>query len=65
MYNNSKKFLLKKEQEGKAMIFAPKNTTGWGRTERDPKKLEMMYLEGYNDAINRIDEVISFINNLL
>lgn len=61
VYNESREFLYAKKREGKAFVFAPKNTEGWKRTERDPKMLRMMYDEGYNDALESMEELRQFI----
>lgn len=62
VYNESRNFLYQKQKEGSAFVFAPKNTDGWKRTEKDPQMLKKMYDEGYNDAVARMDELKSFIS---
>ncbi len=49
-YNACMKELLQLEKEGKVFVIAPDTTFGIGRTESDPKKLEMLYEEGYLKA---------------
>jgi predicted patatin/cPLA2 family phospholipase len=61
IYNESKEYLYNKEKEGSAFVFAPKCTTKWKRTEKNTDILMKMYREGYNDAINRMDELKKFI----
>ncbi len=62
VYNESREYMFKKEKEGKAFVFAPKNTDGWKRTEKSPEKLKMMYDEGYSDGLKRMDELKNFIH---
>ena len=62
IYNNSRDFIFQKEKEGSAFIFAPKCTEGWKRTEKRFDYLQKMYNEGYNDAVNRMDELKKFIS---
>ncbi len=59
-YNRDHAELLELEKEGKALIFAPKNTQGFSRTERDLSKIRALWQEGRDEAVARIDEVRSF-----
>lgn len=61
IYNNSRKFIFKKEKEGSAFVFSPKNTSGWKRTEKRTEFLRKMYEEGYQDAMLRMNELKEFI----
>ena len=61
IYNDSKEYLYKKEKDGSAFVFAPKCTKNWKRTEKNTDILMKMYREGYNDAINRMNELKKFI----
>ncbi len=63
VYNNSKNYIFQKEKEGTAFIFSPKCTKDWKRTEKSPDKLRQMYDEGYKDAVERFDELKSFLNS--
>lgn len=47
-YNRALDRLGQLEKQGKALILAPNDTYGIGRTEGDPKKLEKLYNEGYD-----------------
>lgn len=60
-YNRDRAELLELEAEGKALIFAPKSTRGFSRTERNKAKIHALWQEGMEEAIARIDEVRSFI----
>ena len=60
-YNKSRERLLELEREGKVMIFAPHDTTGFSRTERDIAKVHDLWQDGLTQATERIDEVRGFI----
>ena len=60
-YNDSRRFLSEKQKEGSAFVFCPKTTVGWSRTEKDPAKLQMMYDEGYSDAVSKMDTLKEFM----
>lgn len=60
-YNADRAMLLELERSGKALIFAPKSTRGFSRTERDLGKIHALWSEGRNEALARMDEVWSFI----
>ena len=62
VYNESKRFIFEKEKEGNAFVFAPECTRGWKRNEKNPRMLQLMYDEGYNDALKRMNELKEFIN---
>ena len=60
-YNADRTELLEMERQGKALIFAPKCTKGFSRTERDLGKIRALWQEGRDEAVARIDEVRSFV----
>ena len=60
-YNKSRERLFELEREGKVMIFAPHDTTGFSRTERDTTKVHSLWQDGLTQATERIDEVRGFI----
>ena len=60
-YNKSRERLFELEREGKVMIFAPHDTTGFSRTERDTSKIHKLWQDGLTQAAERIDEVRGFI----
>ncbi len=63
IYNSSKKYIFQKEDEGQAFVLAPKDTTGWKRTEKSPDVIKKMYDEGYRDVMDRADELKAFVKN--
>lgn len=60
-YNNSMKRLAELEGEGKVFIIAPEKDLGVGRTEREPKKLERIYEEGYRECKRAEKELRDFL----
>ncbi|HIX91670.1 MAG TPA: patatin family protein [Firmicutes bacterium] len=60
-YNKSRERLFELEREGKVMIFAPHDTIGFSRTERDTSKIRKLWQDGLTQAAERIDEVRGFI----
>lgn len=61
IYNDSRRFLSDKQKEGSAFVFCPQTTVGWSRTEKNPAKLQMMYDEGYSDAVSKMDTLKEFM----
>ena len=49
-YNETLDILEEMEAEGKAFIIRPKKKSGVGRVEKDKRKLDALYEEGYRDA---------------
>lgn len=60
-YNRDHAQLLELEAEGKAMIFAPKSTRGFSRTEKDVDKIRTLWQEGYEEALRRKEELRRFL----
>lgn len=60
-YNADHAEILELERQGKALIFAPKSTKGFSRTERDLDKIRALWKEGRDEAVARIGEVRSFL----
>lgn len=59
-YNEDRAQLLELEKEGRALIFAPRNTRGFSRTERDLSKIRALWQEGRDEAVARMGQVRSF-----
>ena len=62
-YNESMEKLYELEKEGKVFIIAPEKDLGIGRTEKDPKKLEGIYEEGYGLCKKMEKELLDFLFN--
>ncbi len=60
-YNETLEYLGRLEASGKVFIIRPKKASEVGRIEKDAKKLQALYEEGYNDAIACHEELIRFL----
>ena len=56
-YNESHRRLLELEKEGRVKVIAPTSTLGVSRTERNTEKLRLLWAEGYQMAVDRMDEL--------
>lgn len=61
-YNGTLAVLDEMEKEGKAFIIRPKRKSGVGRVEKDKKKLDALYEEGYRDAETRYLELLEYLS---
>ena len=62
-YNASRDALFQLEAEGKALVIAPEDTFGCGRTERDLEILRALWQSGYFAGTRRAEEIRSFWTN--
>ena len=49
-------------EEGSAFVIRPKKKSGVSRVERDEKKLEALYEEGYRDAGECYLELLEYLS---
>ena len=63
-YNKVRGQLFQLEREGKVLLFAPKSTVGFHRTERDIDKIKALRQDGYDQGIARLDEVETFLKGM-
>ena len=63
-YNKVRGQLFQLEREGKVLLFAPKSTVGFHRTERDIDKIKALWQDGYDQGIARLDEVETFLKGM-
>jgi predicted patatin/cPLA2 family phospholipase len=49
------------EESGKVFIIRPKKASDVGRLDVDPKKMQALYEEGYEDAKACHEELIKFL----
>ena len=63
-YNRVRGRLFQLEKEGKVLLFAPKSTVGFHRTERDIDKIKALWQDGYDQGIARLDEVETFLKGM-
>ncbi len=52
--------LFQLEKEGRALVIAPETLLGVSRTERDTEKLRLLWGEGYQQAVERMEEIRAF-----
>lgn len=60
-YNQDRAELFQLEKEGKAMVFAPDSLHGVGRIEHNVEKLRMLWAEGYQHGMERMEGLRSFM----
>ena len=63
-YNRVRGRLFQLEREGKVLLFAPKSTVGFHRTERDIDKIKALWQDGYDQGIARLDDVETFLKGM-
>ena len=63
-YNKVRGQLFQLERERKVLLFAPKSTVGFHRTERDIDKIKALWQDGYDQGIARLDEVETFLKGM-
>lgn len=61
-YNESRERLFQLEREGRALVIAPDSTLGVSRIERDTEKLKLLWAEGYQMAVDRMEEIREFFS---
>jgi len=62
-YNETLDILETMEKEGKAFIIRPKRKSSVGRVEKDKRKLDALYEEGYRDAEECYLELLEYLSN--
>ncbi len=56
-YNESRRQLFELEKQGEILVIAPSSTLGVARTERNTEKLRLLWAEGYQEAVDRMEEI--------
>ncbi|MDQ0273699.1 patatin-like phospholipase family protein [Cytobacillus purgationiresistens] len=59
-YNDTLKYLEQEEKNGRVIIIRPQQPMDVGRMERNPRKLEKLYDQGFQDAKNLADRIVNF-----
>ena len=59
-YNEDRKQLFDMEGQGKLLVIAPDSTLGVARTERNTEKLRLLWAEGYQQAVDRMEEIRAY-----
>lgn len=60
-YNRNREELFQAEREGKLLVIAPRTTLGVSRTERDVEKLRLLWAEGYQGTVDRMEEIRDYL----
>lgn len=60
-YNMQMNLLDRYEEEGRVFVFRPKTTDGIKMMEKDRRKLMYLYNDGFNQTLNRIDDLKSYL----
>lgn len=62
-YNETMKFLRKQQENGQAFVIQPKTPSDVGRLEKDPKKIEALYMQGYRDAESCFEQMLQYLES--
>lgn len=62
-YNENRAALFEAEKQGKLVVIAPDSTLGVSRTERDTDKLRLLWAEGYQMAVDRLEEIREYLQD--
>lgn len=62
-YNRDREALFQAEKEGKLLVVVPESTLGVSRTERDTEKLRLLWAEGYQTAVDRMEEIRDYLRD--
>lgn len=60
-YNACREELFQMEREGKVFLFAPENTQGFSRVERDTDKIKALWQSGLDEAMEREQALRDFL----
>lgn len=63
VYNRDRAELFRAEREGQLLVIAPNSTLGVARTERDTEKLRLLWAEGYQTAVDRLEEIRGYLRD--
>lgn len=62
-YNATMEFLRRQQENGQAFVIQPKEPSDVGRLEKDPKKIEALYMQGYQDAQECYEQMIQYLES--
>lgn len=62
-YNNTMDYLRRQQENGQAFVIQPKKPSDVGRLEKDPKKIEALYKEGYMDAQECYEQMLQYLES--
>ena len=60
-YNQDREELFEMEKAGRLLVIAPRSTLGVGRIERDTEKLRLLWAEGYQMTVERMEEIRDYL----
>lgn len=60
-YNETREELFQLEKEGKIILFAPERLYGVGRIEHNVEKLRLLWADGYQQGMERMEELCTFL----
>ncbi|HJA68745.1 MAG TPA: patatin family protein [Firmicutes bacterium] len=60
-YNETLDFIQQEQEKGRAFVIRPRKAVHIGLVEKDRRKLEALYNEGYNDAKDAYPELMKFL----
>ncbi len=61
VYNDCREELFRLEKQGRALVFAPDDTQGFSRVERDVVKIHALWQQGWQAGQDRREEAARFI----
>ncbi len=61
-YNETLDFIARQVQEGNVFLIQPKRKSEVGRVEKDKRKLEALYEEGYQEAAESYEDLMRFLD---
>lgn len=62
-YNDTMSFLRRQQENGQAFVIQPQKPSDVGRLEKDPKKIEALYKEGYRDAAACYEQMLQYLES--
>ena len=62
-YNETMEYIRRLEKEGKAFVIQPKVKSNVGRLEKDEEKMQDLYDDGYRDAKECFERLMTFLNS--
>ena len=63
MYNEQRKFVFEQEKLGNVLVLAPRSPLEFHTLDSEPMKIQHVYNLGYEQTIDRIDEIKDFLSS--
>ena len=61
VYNLSHQKVLDLERKGEIFVFAPEDTSNWGRTDSNPENIKRIYEEGRKVALENLEKLKKYL----